>query len=139
VAGDRVDHYVRHARQYGGLRDVWDSASAELSPSELGKLADELTALSGKRRADGFKLSRADRQKLLDHAEMPESGLTPRGIIANKNAAPYDCPSSASANTGKRICEGCDEPIPSTKRADARYHGPACEMKARRRARLAND
>jgi hypothetical protein len=47
--------YVRHAEQYGGLRDCWEAAADELGAVELGELAVRLRELGSRRRRAGRK------------------------------------------------------------------------------------
>ncbi len=47
--------YVRHAEQYGGLRDCWEAAADELGGVELGELAMILRDLGSRRRRAGRK------------------------------------------------------------------------------------
>ncbi len=45
--------YIRHAREYGGLRDVLEAAWDDLDPVELGELAAALRELGKRRRRVG--------------------------------------------------------------------------------------
>jgi len=67
--------YVRHAEQYGGLRDCWEAAADELGAVELGKLAEALRELGARQRRVGrkgrtvnvetFRLSRDETAELI--------------------------------------------------------------------------
>ncbi|HEY4895987.1 MAG TPA: hypothetical protein VII01_07845 [Solirubrobacteraceae bacterium] len=75
--------YVRHAEQYGGPRDCWETATDELDPFELGELAVHLRALAHRTRRVGrkgrtvtvatFRLSRDDTAALI--ARLIEAGV----------------------------------------------------------------
>jgi hypothetical protein len=47
--------YVRHAEQYGGLRDCWEAAADELGAVELGELTAALRGLGSRERRAGRK------------------------------------------------------------------------------------
>jgi hypothetical protein len=47
--------YVRHAEQYGGLRDCWEAAADELGAVALGELAAALRGLAARQRRIGRK------------------------------------------------------------------------------------
>jgi hypothetical protein len=46
VSAATLAAYVRHAEQYGGLRDCWEAARGDLDAIELGELAAELRRLA---------------------------------------------------------------------------------------------
>jgi hypothetical protein len=47
--------YIRHATEYGGLRDCWEPAWEELEPRALGEMAVALRGLASRRRRVGRK------------------------------------------------------------------------------------
>jgi hypothetical protein len=75
--------YVRHAEQYGGLRDCWETTTDELDPFELGELAVQLRALADRTRRVGrkgrtvtietFRLSRDETAALI--AQLIDAGV----------------------------------------------------------------
>jgi len=52
-----VSDYVRHARRFGGLQSVWDSAVDSLSAADLLILASELRNSALGETGSGFLLS----------------------------------------------------------------------------------
>jgi len=62
--------YVRHAGEYGGLRDCWEVACKDLSALDLGKLAEALREQGARRRRVGRKGKTATVERFsLTHAE----------------------------------------------------------------------
>ncbi len=62
--------YVRHAEEYGGLRDCWEVACKDLSALDLGKLAETLREQGACRRRVGRKGKTATVERFsLTHAE----------------------------------------------------------------------
>jgi hypothetical protein len=62
--------YVRHAEEFGGLRDCWEVARKDLSALDLGKLAEALRERGARRRAVGRKGKSAIVERFsLTHAE----------------------------------------------------------------------
>jgi hypothetical protein len=62
--------YIRHAEEYGGLRDCWEVACKDLSALDLGKLAEALREQGARRRRVGRKGKTATVERFsLTHAE----------------------------------------------------------------------
>jgi hypothetical protein len=88
--------YIRHAEQYGGLRDCWDAAAEDLAPVELGELAVALRGIGARRRRVGrsgrtvtveaFRLSRDEVAALA--ARLIEAGVGEVDVCRYTGASP---------------------------------------------------
>ena len=72
--------YLTHAKTYGSLRDVWETAWDDLDAIEVGELALALRALASKKRP--FSLSREESDRLIrapDRGRRRRRGRMPHG------------------------------------------------------------
>ena len=154
--------YVRHAEQYGGLRDCWEAAKDDLEPVELGELTIALRELAQRRRRVGrngrtvyverFSLTREETADLVERllaagvsdAEIRRyTGLASRNKSRDQsNPSPRASVAARAPRTARRshvarACAWCSAPLPATLRADAHYCiGGRCKMAAHRARRL---
>jgi hypothetical protein len=148
MSATRLD-YIHHARVFGGLRAVWQTAASdtELPAVELGELALALRGIRSKRhgrKRETFSMTRRERLALRErllaagvgeaeagrYADCPShKGLAvtpPRPLVSTSPRPSHPLPAV-------RTCGWCGDPLPSSLRADARYCvGGSCRVAAHR-------
>ncbi len=157
-----LDAYIAHARNFGGLRAVWDVAERDLNAIEAGELAAALRAL-GSGRGASFTLSRRETDALvarlidagLDDAEVCRMAGASKarvaalrrepavGELSVTTGSPMNPPSPAAEGAREpltarkspngRLCAWCSIRLPAGLKAGARYcPGGTCKQAAHR-------
>jgi hypothetical protein len=125
-----ADGLIRHAERYG-VEGVYEVGARELDADQLAGLAVRLKAIA-KSRGERFRLPTSRNGQ--DMPDLASNGHTGRGAKGNEMAGQGDSSSGALGGSDRRICERCENPLPSTLRAHARFcPGGACKQAAHRK------
>lgn len=138
---ESLERYVRHATQWGGVREVWEVAQHDFDDRELIELGKKL-ALIAKQRGEPFRpIRRALPPNGQRIATLLKTSNTGGGLAVTKRPenAPVGNPLSSTPTAAEgRICAlaGCCAPLPSSLRDDAVYCvGGKCKQKMYRKQR----
>jgi hypothetical protein len=126
----RADGLIRHAERYG-TEGVYEVGARELDADQLRGLAARLREIA-KRRGERFRLPTSRNGQHMP--DLASNGHTGRGAKGNEMPGQGDSSSGAPRGAEGRICERCENPLPSTLRAHARFcPGGACKQAVHRR------